>query len=61
MNTFTDILQANVYAGYHPLSNVDRDPNPLRQAFCRAHSQQWPLCPGPNSEEESQPGNYEGY
>ena len=36
--TFTGILQADAYGGYNPLSRIDRDPNPLRQAFCWAHS-----------------------
>jgi transposase len=38
LKTFTGILQADAYGGYNPLFKVDRDPNPLRQAFCWAHS-----------------------
>ncbi len=38
LNTFTGILQADAYGGYNPLFKADRDPNPLRQAFCWAHS-----------------------
>jgi transposase len=28
----------DAYGGYNPLFKVDRDPNPLRQALCWAHS-----------------------
>ncbi|ARO32389.1 IS66 family insertion sequence transposase protein (plasmid) [Rhizobium sp. NXC14] len=38
LKTFNGILQADAYGGYNPLFKVDRDPNPLRQAFCWAHS-----------------------
>jgi transposase len=38
LKTFTGILQADAYGGYNPLFKVDRDPNPLRQAFCWAHA-----------------------
>lgn len=38
LKSFTGILQADAYGGYNPLFKVDRDPNPLRQAFCWAHS-----------------------
>ncbi|MBY5493888.1 IS66 family transposase, partial [Rhizobium leguminosarum] len=38
LKTFTGILQADAYGGYNPLFKVDRDPNPLRQAFCWSHS-----------------------
>lgn len=38
LKTFTGILQADAYGGYNPLFKVDRDPNPLRQALCWAHS-----------------------
>ena len=38
LKTFTGILQADAYGGYNPLFKGDRDPNPLRQAFCWAHS-----------------------
>jgi transposase len=31
-------LQADAYGGYNPLFKVDRDPAPLRQALCWAHS-----------------------
>lgn len=34
LKTFTGILQADAYGGYNPLFKVDRDPNPLRRAFC---------------------------
>lgn len=34
LKTFTGILQADAYGGYNPLFKADRDPNPLRQAFC---------------------------
>ncbi len=38
LKSFTGILQADAYGGYNPLFKVDRDPNPLRQALCWAHS-----------------------
>ncbi|PWI51630.1 IS66 family transposase [Rhizobium phaseoli] len=38
LKAFNGILQADAYGGYNPLFKVDRDPNPLRQAFCWAHS-----------------------
>jgi len=38
LKTFTGILQADAYGGYNPLFKGDRDPNPLRQAFCWAHA-----------------------
>lgn len=38
LKTFTGILQADAYGGYNPLFKVDRDPIPLRQAFCWSHS-----------------------
>jgi hypothetical protein len=38
LKTFTGILQADAYGGYNPLFKVDRDPDPLRQALCWAHS-----------------------
>src|SRR5690606_9761553 len=38
LKTFSGILQADAYSGYNPLFKVDRDPAPLRQAFCWAHS-----------------------
>jgi len=38
LKTFTGILQADAYGGYNPLYKVDRDPAPLRQALCWAHS-----------------------
>lgn len=38
LKSFTGILQADAYGGYNPLFKIDRDPNPLRQAFCWAHS-----------------------
>ena len=38
LKSFSGILQADAYGGYNPLFKVDRDPNPLRQAFCWAHS-----------------------
>ncbi|MBX5201037.1 IS66 family transposase [Rhizobium sp. NZLR1] len=38
LKTFTGILQADAYGGYNPLFKVDRDPTPLRQALCWAHS-----------------------
>ncbi|WP_413708906.1 IS66 family transposase [Rhizobium sp. Rhizsp82] len=38
LKTFTGILQADAYGGYNPLFKADRDPNPLRQALCWAHS-----------------------
>ena len=38
LKTFTGILQADAYGGYNPLFKVDRDPGPLTQALCWAHS-----------------------
>ena len=38
LKTFTGILQADAYGGYNPLFKVDRDPEPLTQALCWAHS-----------------------
>jgi len=38
LKAFTGILQADAYGGYNPLFKVDRDPNPLTQAPCWAHS-----------------------
>lgn len=38
LKTFTGILQADAYGGYNPLFKVDRDPCPLTQALCWAHS-----------------------
>jgi hypothetical protein len=38
LKTFTGILQADAYGGYNPLFKVDRDPDPLTQALCWAHS-----------------------
>lgn len=38
LKAFTGILQADAYSGYNPLFKVDRDPAPLRQALCWAHS-----------------------
>lgn len=38
LKSFTGILQADAYGGYNPLFKVDRDPAPLRQALCWAHS-----------------------
>lgn len=38
LKTFTGILQADAYGGYNPLFKADRDPAPLRQALCWAHS-----------------------
>ncbi|MBU1549481.1 MAG: IS66 family transposase [Alphaproteobacteria bacterium] len=38
LKTFSGILQADAYGGYSPLFKVDRDPAPLRQALCWAHS-----------------------
>lgn len=38
LKTFTGILQADAYGGYNPLFKGDRDPEPLRQALCWAHS-----------------------
>lgn len=37
LKSFTGILQADAY-GYNPVFKVDRDPAPLRQALCWAHS-----------------------
>ena len=38
LKTFSGILQADAYGGYNPLFKVDRDPAPLTQALCWAHS-----------------------
>lgn len=38
LKNFTGILQADAYGGYNPLFKVDRDPVPLTQALCWAHS-----------------------
>jgi transposase len=38
LKTFTGIMQAYAYGGYNPLFKSDRDPAPLRQALCWAHS-----------------------
>jgi transposase len=38
LKTFIGILQADAYGGYNPLFKVDRDPGPLTQALCWAHS-----------------------
>lgn len=38
LKTFTGILQADAYGGYNPLFKIDRDPAPLTQALCWAHS-----------------------
>jgi len=38
LKTYTGILQADAYGGYNPLFKADRDPAPLRQALCWAHS-----------------------
>ena len=38
LKTFTGIVQADAYGGYNPLFKVDRDPDPLTQALCWAHS-----------------------
>ncbi len=38
LKTFAGILQADAYGGYNPLFKVDRDPGPLTQALCWAHS-----------------------
>ncbi|WP_413708775.1 IS66 family transposase [Rhizobium sp. Rhizsp82] len=38
LKSFTGILQADAYGGYNPLFKVDRDPEPLTQALCWAHS-----------------------
>ncbi|XUY25609.1 IS66 family transposase (plasmid) [Agrobacterium sp. rho-8.1] len=38
LKAFYGILQADAYGGYNPLFKVDRDPAPLRQALCWAHS-----------------------
>ncbi|CAD7054290.1 IS66 family transposase [Pseudorhizobium endolithicum] len=38
LKTFSGILQADAYSGYNPLFKVGRDPAPLRQALCWAHS-----------------------
>ena len=38
LKSFTGILQADAYGGYNPLFKADRDPGPLTQALCWAHS-----------------------
>ena len=38
LKSFSGILQADAYGGYNPLFKADRDPAPLRQALCWAHS-----------------------
>ncbi|WP_354434444.1 IS66 family transposase [Martelella mangrovi] len=38
LKTYTGILQADAYGGYNPLFKADRDPAPLCQALCWAHS-----------------------
>ncbi|NEI00039.1 IS66 family transposase [Rhizobium leguminosarum] len=38
LKSFTGILQADAYGGYNPLFKVDRNPLPLTQALCWAHS-----------------------
>ncbi|TWC77152.1 transposase [Rhizobium sp. SJZ105] len=38
LKTFSGILQADAYGGYNSLFKLDRDPAPLRQALCWAHS-----------------------
>nr|WP_244563746.1 IS66 family transposase [Ensifer aridi] len=38
LKSFTGILQADAYGGYNPLFKLDRDPGPLTQALCWAHS-----------------------
>ena len=38
LKTFSGILQADAYGGYNPLFKEHRDPAPLRQALCWAHS-----------------------
>ncbi|MFK4826279.1 IS66 family transposase [Paenochrobactrum sp. BZR 588] len=38
LKTFTGILQADAYGGYNPLFKADRNPAPLTQALCWAHS-----------------------
>ncbi len=38
LKSFTGILQADAYGGYNPLFKVDREPGPLTQALCWAHS-----------------------
>ncbi|WP_245279856.1 IS66 family transposase [Rhizobium leguminosarum] len=38
LKTFSGILQADAYGGYNPLFKFGRDPAPLRQALCWAHS-----------------------
>ncbi|MCQ1769657.1 IS66 family transposase [Neorhizobium galegae] len=38
LKTFTGTLQADAYGGYNPLFKADRNPAPLTQALCWAHS-----------------------
>nr|WP_234841896.1 IS66 family transposase [Sinorhizobium meliloti] len=38
LKNFAGFLQADAYGGYNPLFKVDRDPVPLTQALCWAHS-----------------------
>nr|WP_244426256.1 IS66 family transposase [Rhizobium mesoamericanum] len=38
LKSFSGILQADAYGGYNPLFKVDRNPGPLTQALCWAHS-----------------------
>ncbi|MBB6262652.1 hypothetical protein FHS77_003234 [Paenochrobactrum gallinarii] len=38
LKTFSGILQADAYGGYNPLFKADRNPAPLTQALCWAHS-----------------------
>ena len=38
LKSFTGILRADAYGGYNRLFKVDRDPGPLTQALCWAHS-----------------------
>jgi transposase len=38
LKSFTGILQADAFGGYNPLFKMDRDPGPLTQALCWAHS-----------------------
>ena len=38
LKNFAGILQADAYGGYNPLFKVGRDPGPLTQALCWAHS-----------------------
>ncbi len=37
-SAFAGIPQADAYGGYNPLFKVDRDPGPLTQALCWAHT-----------------------